>query len=294
MPNLNKLSKALVLGGGGITGIAWELGIVLGLKEGGVDVTNFDLIVGTSAGSNVGAMITSGLTLEEHFNLLLKFAVKIQSSMKSDNNEFGKIMLDAIRNSQDPQKARANIGKAALAADTISEEEYLKTISALLPQHEWNKETRLVINAVDAESGEWVTFDRDSGVPLLLALMASSAVPGVYPPTTINKHRYIDGGMSSRTNADVAKDEDLVLILSTEPGTMTEQTGHMTHRITFEEELQVLKDSGAKILVITPDEESLLAKGDNPMNPEKLSPSAHAGLRQGKLLINQVEQLFKD
>ena len=294
MPNLNKLSKALVLGGGGITGIAWELGIVLGLKEGGVDVTNFDLIVGTSAGSNVGAMITSGLTLEEHFNLLLKFAVTIQSSMKFDNNEFGGIMLDAIRNSQDPQKARADIGKAALAADTISEEEYLKTISALLPQHEWNKETRLVINAVDAESGEWVTFDRDSGVPLLLALMASSAVPGVYPPTTINKNRYIDGGMSSRTNADVAKDEDLVLILSTEPGTMTEQTGHMTHRITFEEELQVLKDSGAKILVITPDEASLSAKGDNPMNPEKISASAYAGLRQGQLLINQVEQLFKD
>ena len=85
------------------------------------------------------------------------------------------------------------------------------------------------------------------------------------------------------------------MILSTEPGTMTEQTGHMTHRITFEEELQVLKDSGSKdSQVITPDEESLLAKGDNPMNPEKLSPSAHAGLRQGKLLINQVKQLFKD
>ena len=294
MSNLNKLSKALVLGGGGITGIAWELGIVLGLKEGGVDVTNFDLIVGTSAGSNVGAMITSGLTLEEHFNLLLKSAVNIQSGIKFDNHEFGKIMLDAIRNSHDPQKARANIGKAALAADTISEEEFLKTISAQLPEHEWSKKTRLVINAVDAESGEWVTFDRDSGVPLLLALMASSAVPGVYPPTTINKHRYIDGGMSSRTNADVAKDEDLVLILATETGMMTEQTGHKTHRITFEEELQVLKDSGAKILVITPDEASLLAKGDNPMNPEKLSPSAYAGRRQGKLLINQVEQLFKD
>ena len=100
--------------------------------------------------------------------------------------------------------------------------------------------------------------------------------------------------MSSRTNADVAKDEDLVLILATDPGMMTEQTGHKTHRITFEEELQVLKDSGAKILVITPDEASLLAKGDNLMNPEKLSPSAYAGRRQGKLLINQVEQLFRD
>lgn len=290
----NKKSKALVLSGGGITGIAWELGIVLGLKEARFDITNFDLIVGTSAGSYVGAMITSGITLEEHFNLLLKSSSKIQSSIEFDNQEFRKNMLDAIKNAHDPQEARANIGKVALATDTISEEVFLKTISAILPEHEWSQKTRLVINAVDAESGEWVTFNRDSDVPLLLALMASSAVPGIYPPTTINEHKYIDGGISSRTNADLAKDEDLVLVLDTEPGTMTEQTGYITNRITFKEELQVLKDSGTKILVITPDEESLLAKGDNPMNPENLSPSAYAGRRQGKLLTNQIEQLFRD
>jgi hypothetical protein len=53
--------KALVLGGGGVTGIAWELGILAGLAEDGVDLTDADVIVGTSAGSVVGAQLTSGI-----------------------------------------------------------------------------------------------------------------------------------------------------------------------------------------------------------------------------------------
>ncbi|HEV2662045.1 MAG TPA: patatin-like phospholipase family protein, partial [Ktedonobacteraceae bacterium] len=56
--------KALVLGGGGTTGIAWETGLLLGLRDGGVDVTAAGLVVGTSAGSVVGAQITTGLDLE--------------------------------------------------------------------------------------------------------------------------------------------------------------------------------------------------------------------------------------
>ena len=51
---------ALVLGGGGITGIAWELGVLAGLADAGVDLTGADLVVGTSAGSVVGAQITCG------------------------------------------------------------------------------------------------------------------------------------------------------------------------------------------------------------------------------------------
>ncbi|MGH3899114.1 MAG: patatin-like phospholipase family protein, partial [Pseudonocardiaceae bacterium] len=56
---------ALVLGSGGITGIAWELGMLAGLAEHGVDLCDADLVVGTSAGSVVGALITSGNDLEE-------------------------------------------------------------------------------------------------------------------------------------------------------------------------------------------------------------------------------------
>ena len=55
---------ALVLGGGGITGIAWEIGVLAGLAEAGVDLSGADLVVGTSAGSVVGAQVTCGAALE--------------------------------------------------------------------------------------------------------------------------------------------------------------------------------------------------------------------------------------
>src|ERR1700732_1129522 len=58
-------TKSLVLGGGGTTGIAWEMGIILGLHDRGMDVTDAGLVVGTSAGSVVGAQITSGFPLED-------------------------------------------------------------------------------------------------------------------------------------------------------------------------------------------------------------------------------------
>src|ERR1035441_3225273 len=57
--------RALVLGGGGVTGVAWELGILAGLAQQGVDLSQADLVVGTSAGSVVGAQLTSGVSVGE-------------------------------------------------------------------------------------------------------------------------------------------------------------------------------------------------------------------------------------
>src|SRR5687768_10690370 len=59
--------RALVLGGGGITGIGWELGLLAGLAEAGLDLSGADLVVGTSAGSVVGAKLTSGGGIEAMF-----------------------------------------------------------------------------------------------------------------------------------------------------------------------------------------------------------------------------------
>lgn len=110
----------------------------------------------------------------------------------------------------------ARIGAAALAVKTMPEEERLEIIASRLPIQEWPQKQRLIINSVDAQTGEWVMFDRDAGVPLALVVSASCAVPGVYPPTTIGDHRYIDGGVRSGTNADIARGYQRVLILRAE------------------------------------------------------------------------------
>src|SRR5689334_16577719 len=59
------MTRALVLGGGGVTGVAWELGVVSALLDAGIDLADADLIVGTSAGSAVAAQITSGASMDE-------------------------------------------------------------------------------------------------------------------------------------------------------------------------------------------------------------------------------------
>lgn len=287
-------SKALVLSGGGITGIAWELGLLRGLEEGGVDVTHPDLIVGTSAGSSVGAQITSGLSLEELYQLqLVPIEDTKEQPVKFDGGDFRQMMAAAIMSSPNPRAARMKIGEAAIAAPTISEEDRLELLASRLPSQEWAQEPRLVINTVDAQTGEWVTFGPDSGVPLLLAVAASSAVPGVYPPTTINERKYMDGGMSSGTNADVAGGKQLVLILVAEPTMTVPAMGPTMHRISFADELKELEKSGSQLMVITPDEAALEAKGFNPMVPEKRIDAAQAGRRQGRELAEEVKKFWK-
>lgn len=125
---------------GGITGIAWELGILRGLEECGVDVTNANLIIGTSAGSIVGAQIISETSLEELYKLqLIPIEESEERQVQFNRTEFQKIMAAAILSSPDSQTARACIGKASLSSATMSEEERQKIINSRLPNKEWNQ-----------------------------------------------------------------------------------------------------------------------------------------------------------
>lgn len=294
MSNLNKLSKALVLSLGGETGIAWEVGILWGLKEGGVDVTDVNLIIGTSAGSILGAQITSGISLEELYKFQLK-PIEETKEKVLDMHKFIQIKTEAIKNSSDAQTARAYMGKAAFNVKTMSEEEHLELIASRLPKKDWNQKIELIVNTVDAETGELVTFDNDSGVPLLNAVAASSAAPGVYQPVKINGRYYVDGALSSGTNADLAKDKDKVLIvvavlaLTEKPSTFTS-----SNRITFEDELKVLEKSGSGVMVITPDEAALRVEGTNTLDLKKRPDSAKAGFKQGIKLAKKVKNFFNE
>lgn len=288
-----KSSRALVLSGGGITGIAWELGIIFGLKEGGTDVSDAELIIGTSAGSNVGAQITSNLSLEQLYDLQLRPVEETkESQVDFDGHQFRQMMAGAIMSSPDAQTARIRIGEAALNAETMTEEERLELIASRLPSHDWPDNKKLVINAVDAGTGEWVKFNRDSRVPLLLAVAASSAVPGIYPPTTINGKHFIDGGMSSGTNSDLATGYERVLILVAEPTMTTPAMGPTMHRISFDQEIKKLEESGSQVMIITPDDLSLEAKGSNPLDVTQRASSAKAGRKQGRKLAEEVNNFW--
>jgi NTE family protein len=154
-----KLSKALVLAGGGVSGVAWELGILTALQRAGIDFSQADLVVGTSAGSVVGAQLTSVSSLEEIFTSQL--APVEQSSERAvdfDVNEFQQLIMDQLKeHGMNAQAVRAGIGKQALAAKTLPEEARRAIIASRLPSHEWPVKNFFFLGLVP-ETGDWLFF----------------------------------------------------------------------------------------------------------------------------------------
>ncbi|WP_166640954.1 patatin-like phospholipase family protein [Amycolatopsis sp. SID8362] len=271
--------QALVLGGGGVAGIAWTTGLLTGLAEHAQDLTGADLIVGTSAGSAVAAQVTSGLPLAELFARQAdpaRQAPEIPADI--DFEKFAADFGGAVTGTTDPAEIRRAVGRLALAAETVSEADRRAVIEARLPVHEW-PEQRLVIVAVDAETGEPRRFDRASGVSLVDAVAASCAVPGVWPAVTIDGRRYVDGGVRSGENADYATGFTRVTVVS--PLGLDSPLPMEKPLLTVLDELRA---AGAAVALITPDEASVAAIGENPLDPSTRTPAAEAGRAQGAAL----------
>jgi NTE family protein len=276
---------ALVLGGGGITGIAWEIGVLAGLAEAGADLSGADLVVGTSAGSVVGAQVTSGADLEQLFARQLEppTGEKVARMTRAALARYGWAM---VRSRRDDVAFRRRVGALALAAEkaglTPPEQERLDVIGSRLVSTEW-PDRALTTTAVDAETGEFRTFTRDSGVPLLLAVAASCAVPGVYPPVTIDGRRYVDGGMRSAANADLADGYDRVVVLAPIPrgvGPMASVDAQVTGMV-------------ARVAVVSPDEASRRAIGRNVLDPAARAGSARAGRAQAAGVAEHVTEVWQ-
>lgn len=280
-------TRALVLGGGGVAGIAWELGILLGLYEMGVDVRDADLMIGTSAGSVVGAQIASGTGLESLFAAQLTPVEQSKERMATfDPAQMMEAYRQAIGGAFSDIKAlRARIGAYALAAQTITEAERRVIIEARLPVHSWSQK-RLLIIAVDTENGEEYLIDRESGVALVDAVAASCAVPGIWPPATIAGRRYMDGGVRSATSADLASGFQRILILNP-LGASADLFGTGPAK-----EADALQRAGSQVLVIEPDQASVAAIGQNPLDPATRAPSAMAGRALGRELASSVAKLW--
>ncbi|KOX03034.1 patatin-like phospholipase family protein [Streptomyces sp. NRRL B-3648] len=273
------MREALVLGGGGVGGIAWMTGVLVGLAEVGRDVTGAGLLVGTSAGSTVAAQVGSGLPLEELYARQVDPAVQAAEIMAGmDLEKFAAQLGAAAETAASVAELRRAVGRVALAARTVSEAERRTVIESRLPDHGW-PERALKVVAVDADSGEPRVFDRDSGVPLVDAVAASCAVPGVWPPVTIGARRYVDGGVRSVANADLAAGADRVLVLV--PLGVTEP---FPSEQPLERSVAELRERGAEVVVVAPDEASAAAIGDNPLDPSTRRPAAGAGRAQGRSL----------
>jgi len=276
---------ALVLGGGGVAGIAWITGLLTGLADAGEDVTGADVLIGTSAGAAVAAQLGSGLSLAELFARQAdpaRQATEIPADI--DLLAMSAEMSEFMTGVATTEEARRRIGAWALGAQTVPEAARRAVIESRLPVHDWPLR-RLVLTAVDAQTGEPRIFDNDSGVSLVDAVAASCAVPGVWPPVTIDGHRFIDGGFRSLDNADLAGGSARVTIVSP-MGYDPPFPVPVPLRAVVD---QLLAD-GSEVTVLVPDAASMAAIGANPLDPATREPAARAGREQGRAGLPLTER----
>jgi NTE family protein len=259
-----------------VAGIAWELGVLLGIRDAVPDLRPeplaADVVVGTSAGSTVAAQITSGTALEALFAAQLS---ETSSEIEVDLDLEALLVrfADATAGATSVRQVRQGVGALALTAQTVDEPVRRAAIAGRLPSHVWPGR-RVLLPAVDAETGERVVFTRDSGVGLVDAVAASCAVPGVWPPATIDGRRYIDGGIPSATNADLADGCDRVLVITPSLADAPSPWGGL------QDEIERLKP--AEVFVVHADEASQTAFGRNPLSPATRGPAAQAGRTVGR------------
>lgn len=190
------------------------------------------------------------------------------------------------------------MGAFGLESDSILEPgagQRRAIVAARLPRPEW-PDRPMIVTAVDAHTGELTAFGRDSGVGLVDAVTASTALPGLVPTVHIGGRRYINGGVRSPDNADLAAGYANVVVLAPSCGrsqTPRERGADLAGQ--FEglrrppewgtdvaSQVLGLRKQGSRVEVITPDTDSQAAMGTNQMDPATRIPAARAGFAQGQ------------
>ncbi|MDR0783504.1 MAG: patatin-like phospholipase family protein [Propionibacteriaceae bacterium] len=271
--------RALVVGGGGVTGIAWATGMLFGLEQAGVHLRQAERLVGTSAGSAIAAQLIGPASLEELYERQLAGTVQ---ELPGALAGIGMLrVMWPLLTKRDHAKAMRTIGRYALGCGVERAAGRRAVIEQRVDGVEWDPERDLGIVAINIDTGERVVFRAGGPASLTDAVEASCAVPGVWPVVTIDGVRYMDGGISSPAHVDLAGDAGRVVVLAPlVMGVRGRAPGA---------QLAALDCRG---LILTPDAEAKEALGSNPLDPAARVASAQAGLAQAGREVDQVRGVW--
>ncbi|WP_128381223.1 patatin-like phospholipase family protein [Streptomyces cavernae] len=273
---------ALVLGGGGLTAYAWEVGVLAGLAEAGVDLSGADVLAGTSGGALLALELATGAAPID----LYAEQVERKRAMLEVDFTFAMTVkyLWAALGSRDPETVVKRLGRLALSVRDVSEAEVFDAIGPQIPVRQW-PERAIRLFAVDAFTGEATGFSADSGVDLVLAMSASCALPPLFPPITIGAGRWMDGGVRSTTNADLVQDCRQVVVLAPIPKGPGASPSTST-------QVASLVAGGARAALLVPDREARHAFGRNPLDASRIPGAARAGRRQAAAHAEQIRTVW--
>ncbi|MFT3713895.1 MAG: patatin-like phospholipase family protein [Archangium sp.] len=276
----------MVLGGGGSTGNAWLIGVVAGLFDAGVDVTKAEVTIGTSAGSTAAAQLSGATPPELYAATLVPIPARPGAPNKPVVDHLER-MRKIIAASANPAELRRRIGAAALELDTDDawSAQWRGMVASRLPRQVW-PERKVLITAIDAQNGEPVVFDRQSGVALADAVAASCSSGRPY---RVGSRRYLDGGFRSNAeNADLAEGSARVLVLAPFGG---ETLLPLEWGVHLAAQVEALRANGSEVEVIVPTSGELF--GVNAMDLSLRPAAARAGYELGTACAERVGLLWR-
>lgn len=283
-------SVGLVLGGGGITGFAYHTTALSILQQlTGWDPRTADVIVGTSAGANIGGLLRGGVPIGESLDELLTVPTNPRS-MERMRELSGReqrrnlrilptsVNLAARELLRGPFVRPGRVVSGLVPAGNIRTDSIGDRMVELHPDG-WPTD-EFMVTAVRLSDGERVVFGRDrTDIDVGSATEASSAIPGFFRPVWIDGHRYVDGGVHSHTNADLLADHDLDVIVVVAPmsvdsaaGALMTATGalRLFWRNQLAREVSELRHLGHEVIVIEPTSEEIRAMGPTLMDPTRV------------------------
>ena len=279
---------ALVLGGGGSVGIAWEIGVLAGLTDAGVDATEASVIVGSSAGSVAGTQVRQGRSIESLVDEQRTPSTDDRSDPPRPTDLSGLFeIFGMIREAEERTPALfREVGRRAIAADTLPESVWIGRFEHL--GDEW-PDGDLRVTAVDCATGQRRIWTAADGVPLCAAVASSCAIPGVFPPVSLDGTRFIDGGLWSSSNLDVVLDADVDRAIFIGPL----RAGDPAASRALAAEIGLLESEGVQTTSIVPGEAFATEIGAaNLMNPTFRARGLALGIDDGTAAARRVQVLL--
>ena len=248
---------ALVLGGGGPQGIAWEAGMLAGWAEGWAalpgahpDQPLAPLLAGRIIGTSAGAIVAAHLAVRGAVTALVEqqeHLLKADAPKGPEVARFLQAYFKARLFSRDTAGLRRSMGKSARKLALAGEGDYLAAFRrSYAPDGPWPTHCELLVTGIDAVTGELHIFRADGDTPLAVAVAASCSLPCAFPLVHVGEQAYMDGGIGSPTNTALAAGCDRVLILDALGGAFGSAA-------VLEKERKVLEAAGSHTLAFMPD-----------------------------------------
>lgn len=278
------IRRALVLGSGGAPGVAWELGVVAGLADAGVDVAAADLVVGTSAGALAAAWLAAGPVGE----VAGRFTEPLAGASPALPGRVGAAAVARLLAAQLSPSRRLALSwlgrRAAAASSAEAQDAWVSLVAPGLSGRPWPE--TLVVVATDAGSGRPAYFSARRPVELAAAVAASCAVPGMLPAVRIEGRLFFDGGLRSPANLDVADSADRVLAI-------TPLTGSLRAHRRPSAQAAHLRSEGHAVVAIAPTPRSRSAMGPDFLDPGRGAAAFRAGVADARRHVDTAGELWR-